>query len=161
MVNKPTWGKQRVADLKQLWREGRSGSEIAKIMKISRSAVLSAARRHDLQARSKGRVLTTEERKVRKQESNRQQYYKAHPPQAMAKDVFNTIPSEGTVSFRDLRWKTCRWIVGPVNGLDTQYCKADKSIGSFCDYHANLVYTDPKLYAQRRVAPRPWLMRRK
>ena len=49
------WNDEKVQKLRQLWADGFSGSEIAKKLKTTRSAILGKAHRLNLQSRTSGR----------------------------------------------------------------------------------------------------------
>lgn len=153
MSAKPVWNRKRVSDLKFLWEQGLSGTDIADRMNLSRGAVLSAARRYKLPSR----LLTAEER-VKRRPSNKRDP-NAMPPTPV-KEITEPPPATA-VSIMGLKHRHCRMIVSPIYGSDTLYCGGEKSVGSFCDKHAGVVFIDPKVYAAaRKTVPKPWPRRR-
>ena len=116
-----SWTPERENKLKELWKKGLTGSEIAKTFDTSRSAILGKVHRLNLEARTtskKSTLKTKTENNVQiKQEKliGRRSRFKA-----LLLD--KSFPPEKPTKLEDLTDETCRWPLGPKLEPATFFC---------------------------------------
>lgn len=150
-MRKAEWPDEKVAKLRQLVAEGKSGGAIAKILGATRSAVLAKAMRLKLTvgAGRKGPSMTREERraarrakraarKVLSKDRHGQpttEWAALQPPAA----VWEPLPGSSPVKLAELTDTTCRWPLGaePVKA----YCGNAIIEGhAYCPSHCRMAY---------------------
>lgn len=143
-MSNETWTPDRIAELTQLWTEGKSASQIATIMGgISRNAVLGKLHRMNIET---GRFSAIAPLKKVKPLVAQAQFArkKADPVKAAAVKAIElrppppSIPKPLLVRLVDLGNHDCRW---PVSGekADTLFCGHNAEPGnSYCCGHVRL-----------------------
>lgn len=147
------------AKVKDLWNKGKTSTEIAELLGITRSAVMGRVHR----MRAKGEVDFRTDPAQRPQRNPlssprkptmpkvmrdhtgpliRRKYYpsleqqkKAPPPSAFAKFKYVTL--------MDLTLIHCRYIMGHNAYQGAYYCGEPKTKGSYCSAHAQICYRKP------------------
>ena len=119
-----SWTPEREEKLKQLWKEGHSGSQIARILGngTTRNSVLGKAFRLKLQARAVTKKTTLRENtekdnspEVKTQKLGRKARFKA-----LLLD--KNFEPENPKKFEELTDKTCRWPIGHPHNEDFYFC---------------------------------------
>ena len=108
-----SWTTERENKLRELWKKGHSGSEIANILgNTTRNAVIGKAHRLKLQARSTSKKLSLKEKKetdsapeIKSQKLGRKARF-----QALLLD--KNFEEENPTTLEDLTDKLCRWPLG-------------------------------------------------
>jgi hypothetical protein len=151
--------KERNEKIAKLWEKGHTAGEIARIMKISRSAVMGLIHRfrangENISRRKEQRFvveLFTEVKPVVKQSDKPDR-----PPKIKAMPLPEEPPAPpmtgGNCTFMGLTYRSCRYIIGPVRGLDTIYCGEPKVGRSFCKEHQSACYIYAKPLAAKSAA---------
>lgn len=139
------WTVERIETLTQLWSEGHSCTEVARLMGgISRNAVIGKVRRLDLPKR---RTVS------RKQPANRPKI-KRPPVEAMPTEPI--VNDDGYIEFPtsllDLGKHACHWPHGDPKSPDFGFCGQPAVEGKpYCDRHCRRAYSGWP-YAQKASA---------
>lgn len=147
-----SWTDERVAMLKQLWGEGKTAAEIAKILGgVTRNAVIGKAHRLKLSGRvspiqQNTRPETVISRAVRVTPAATA--IEARPMRALAREleqpaavrVEEYIPGKG-VKLVDLKERMCRWPIGDPKEENFRFCGCESHPDlPYCDYHAKVAF---------------------
>jgi GcrA cell cycle regulator len=169
-----TWTDDRVEQLKKLWSDGLSASQIAaEIGGVTRNAVIGKVHRLGLSGRGKTKAASSQRpRKVTRSPSAPTPITQQPAPRstvmlapvpaplaidapqetALADDV--AIPMSERVTIMDLRESMCRWPMGDPTKPEFRFCGARSVSGMpYCNHHARVAYqpiTDRK--RDRRLA---------
>jgi GcrA cell cycle regulator len=167
-----TWTDERVEQLKKLWSDGLSASQIAaEIGNVSRNAVIGKVHRLGLSGRGKAKAASAQRpRKSARTpsaplaiaESVRNNVVLApvaapltldHEPEiTMEEEV--VVPISERVTIMELRESMCRWPMGDPTKPEFRFCGARSVTGlPYCTHHARVAYqpvTDRR--RDRRVA---------
>lgn len=133
----------------EMWEQGRTGSEIANVLGVTRSTVLGRINRlrskHQIGYRA-AKILVKSDRVVRTRD-------KIKPYKKLRKfvPVEQVIPKpKHGVSILDLQYWSCRYIVGdPKTPLDKIYCGQVSEHKSYCKDHAQLCYQPVQINAKQ------------
>ena len=172
-----SWTDERVEQLKKMWLDGLSASQIASELGdgISRNAVIGKVHRLGLSGRVKSpappRPPTRQEPWRGRRDApaapvvhgNLAVAVEARPAPAPAprpvprRDV--VVPISERVGIMDLRESMCRWPLGDPASPDFRYCGAKMQIGvgPYCTYHARIAYQpamDRRRDREKRAAAR-------
>lgn len=142
-----SWTDERVAQLKQLWGEGKTAAEIAKLLGgVTRNAVIGKAHRLKLSGRvspiqQNPRVEVAMNRASNDQKQPRIVLRERNPAPAIPVSLREeNIPIKG-IKLTELRESTCRWPVGDPKQDDFKFCGCDAEPGmSYCRHHSRLAY---------------------
>lgn len=144
-----SWTDERVSLLRQLWGEGKTAAEIAKILGgVTRNAVIGKAHRLKLSGRvspiqQNTRAETVVSRAVRSSSA-----IEARPVRALAREletpmvprVEEYIPGKG-VKLVDLKERMCRWPIGDPKDENFRFCGCDAVPElPYCEYHAKMAF---------------------
>ena len=162
------WTDERVEQLKKLWADGLSASQIAaELGGITRNAVIGKVHRLGLSGRAKtASPAAPRPRKVRQPHMLRvarpasrgntalaraYAYEYEAEPEAVA--VENVIPIGQRRTLLELNEDTCRWPVGDPANADFYFCGGKPAMGHpYCGYHARVAYQPPASRRDRRPA---------
>jgi GcrA cell cycle regulator len=154
-----SWTDERVEQLKKMWLDGLSASQIAGELAngITRNAVIGKVHRLGLSGRVKSPApVSTRPRAKTPEEEERAPILPvshgnlalaaevrpspAPAPRASGDDV--VIPICERVSIMELRESMCRWPLGDPTSSDFRYCGAKMQIGlgPYCAHHARIAY---------------------
>jgi GcrA cell cycle regulator len=155
-----SWTDERVEQLKQLWTDGKSASQIASVLSngITRNAVIGKVHRLGLS----GRVKTPSQSQSRprapkvnthRTHAPRSQGPRTHGANALAysprietrpierpmEEV--VIPMSERVTIMELKEAMCRWPLGDPATPEFRYCGGNSPIGvPYCTYHSRVAY---------------------
>lgn len=139
--------EDRNKEIAELWEIGYTSGEIARKLEISRGAVMGVIHRfrangEKISRRAKPKFAVEPPKKevapvVKKSTKS----VKAKPlkPQPLF-ETLAPVLLNANCTFMDLTPQSCRFIIGPVAGLNTVYCGEPKSGKSFCKQHRKLCY---------------------
>ncbi len=170
-----SWTDERVEQLKKMWLDGLSASQIANELGdgISRNAVIGKVHRLGLSGRVKSPTPARPRAKSHGEgdaiapaapvvHGNLAVAVEARPapapaPRPAAADV--VVPISERVGIMDLRESMCRWPLGDPASPDFRYCgaKMQVGVGPYCTYHARIAYQpamDRRRDRERRAAAR-------
>ncbi|WP_026873860.1 GcrA family cell cycle regulator [Inquilinus limosus] len=136
-----SWTEERVAQLRQLWGNGKSASEIAEILGgVSRNAVIGKAHRLELSGRP-----SPIKRKEGEEEEAATVAAEAAPP-AVQKVPAKPEPERrsGGATILNLTERMCKWPIGDPRDKDFHFCgKASHGNLPYCAEHAAIAYQPP------------------
>jgi GcrA cell cycle regulator len=163
-----TWTEERVEQLKKLWAEGLSASQIATaIGNVTRNAVIGKVHRLGLSGRTKdakpvaGTIQPRPARKATRAPSAPASLAPATPalasnvviapirtqPMSVNRETETSvsddvaIPLSERVTIMELRESMCRWPMGDPTKTDFRFCGARCSPGApYCTHHARIAY---------------------
>ncbi|MEM9704858.1 MAG: GcrA family cell cycle regulator [Pseudomonadota bacterium] len=142
------WDDERVEQLKKLWAEGLSASQIAnKMGGVTRNAVIGKVHRLGLSGRAtpsapqRGRSYGAPEDTYEVEEET-SAVEASEPP--VEQPVFSapvTIIESDRATVASLRRNMCRWPIGDPASDDFHFCGEPTASGkSYCAYHAQLAF---------------------
>ena len=155
-----SWTDERVEQLKKMWLDGLSASQIANELAhgITRNAVIGKVHRLGLSGRVKSPVPAPARPRTKTTGEDASQT-PAQPvsrgnlaiatesrpspapvPRPAAQEV--VIPMSERVGIMDLRESMCRWPLGDPASSEFRYCgaKMQNGLGPYCGYHARIAY---------------------
>ena len=148
-----SWDDNRIEQLKKLWSEGLSASQIAaELGGVTRNAVIGKVHRLGLSGRAKAKPASVARpRKVVKAAARTAtisvrgnlavvEMLEAVAEVAPARDNV-VIPISRRISIMELREGLCRWPIGDPLQADFVYCGADCGAGrTYCEAHARIAF---------------------
>jgi GcrA cell cycle regulator len=162
------WTDERVEQLKKLWAEGLSASQIAaQLGGVSRNAVIGKVHRLKLSGRGKTTSTQTRSKKVNTSASSghrsggssghmtsrivnrsvgatalQTEYSTDLMPHTVMKTVTDVVvPISRRLELVQLSERTCKWPVGDPLQPDFNFCGNDVGeSGPYCTYHSRLAY---------------------
>jgi GcrA cell cycle regulator len=162
------WTDERVEQLKKLWSDGLSASQIAaELGGITRNAVIGKVHRLGLSGRAKAASPAAQRpRKVRQPHMLRVSRPATRGNTALARAfayeydvepepaaVENVIPIGQRRTLLELNEATCRWPIGDPANADFYFCGGPPVAGHpYCGYHSRVAYQPPASRRDRRPA---------
>ena len=145
-----TWTAERIEDLKRLWADGQSASEIAnQLGGVSRNAVIGKIHRLNLSGKAKPAPAKKERKPKPKRLSKARpsSVFRNGPSPKPKKPLPWSEPIELQslrVPLLELTDSMCRWPSGDPKGSDFGFCGHRKHRGlPYCEYHARRAYQPP------------------
>ena len=150
-----TWTDERVENLKKLWSDGLSASQIAaELGGITRNAVIGKVHRLGLSGRAKS--PTSAAPRPRKARASSQMLRVSRPSvrgntalahayevdqEPESEHVNNIIPLGQRRSILDLTEETCRWPIGDPGSTEFFFCGGQALTSlPYCSYHSRVAY---------------------
>jgi GcrA cell cycle regulator len=140
------WTEQDEAILTRLWNAGQSGSQIAKVLRISRNAVIGKVHRLELPHRTAAKPINVAH--IRKPVHRKPKLRAVVKPVAVvvAKPAVSQIALN--VGLLDLTRTMCRW---PTSGDKPHlFCGVECGEATYCAHHAAMAFT-PRISKKLRV----------
>jgi len=141
-----SWTEERVAQLRQLWGNGKSASEIAEILGgVSRNAVIGKAHRLELSGRPSPIKRKDGEDEDEGVATTNVAAVEASPP-AVQKVPAKPVPERksGGATILNLTERMCKWPIGDPRDKDFHFCgKASHGNFPYCIEHAQIAYQPP------------------
>lgn len=145
-----SWTDERVAMLKQLWGEGKTAAEIAKLLGgVTRNAVIGKAHRLKLSGRvSPIQQNTRPDTVITRTRTVASSAIEARPMRALAREleqpvaprIEEYIPGKG-VKLVDLKERMCRWPIGDPKDETFRFCGCESHPDlPYCEYHAKQAF---------------------
>ena len=150
------WDDERVEQLKQLWAEGLSASQIAsKMGGVTRNAVIGKVHRLGLSGRAtpakpqRGRSFSAP-KEVKKEGIAAP----AEPIPTITEPEFSaplSLPGGDLTTVATLKTNMCKWPVGDPASDEFHFCGQSTSTGkSYCPYHAHMAFQPSYRKPERR-----------
>jgi len=134
---------ERNEKIAKLWETGLSSSKIARKLGVTKNVVIGVIHR----LKTSGKVLHRKETKTAKTivptKRERKLGIKVKVKWVPILTEFDE-PADENVTIEQLRFQSCRYIIGEVNGAKTIYCGKPKKGRSFCEQHLKLCYSHAK-----------------
>lgn len=148
-----SWDDNRIEQLKKLWSDGLSASQIAaELGGVTRNAVIGKVHRLGLSGRAKAKPASVARpRKVVKTAARTStvsvrgnlavvEMVEIEPVVMPARDNV-VIPMSRRISIMELREGVCRWPMGDPLQPDFAYCGGDCQVGkTYCEAHARIAF---------------------
>ncbi|HSO47465.1 MAG TPA: GcrA family cell cycle regulator [Rhizobiaceae bacterium] len=154
-----SWTDERVDQLKKLWLDGLSASQIAQELGgVTRNAVIGKVHRLGLS----GRAKTASHTAIARQKRANGSAFNQKPVRTIQRQLVNgqmklvspaertntaaaadlaTAPTPLKLVLTELTERTCKWPVGDPQAEDFHFCGHDSREGSpYCAYHSKLAY---------------------
>jgi GcrA cell cycle regulator len=135
-MTQSTWSDDRIAELKHLWQEGLSASQVADTLgSVSRNAVIGKIHRLGLAGRGAGSSIPRRPRSPRAPRPERLN----RPPSAVAVIEMDPLPlADGSfATMRSIDTQMCRWPIGDPTTATFHFCGRPHKEGSpYCEAHA-------------------------
>src|ERR1700690_3575043 len=143
-----SWTDERVDQLKALWREGLSASQIARVLgNVTRNAVIGKVHRLGLA----GRAMPARTERPRLPSAPRVSLRQHHmlPPPVVEEDP--VILDDGSfATVLTINDRMCRWPIGDPAENEFHFCGRKPKLGSpYCEAHARKAYQPPQLRRER------------
>ncbi len=156
-----SWTDERVEQLKTMWIDGKSASQIANELAngVTRNAVIGKVHRLGLSGRAKTPAMSAPRPRAQKPRQmtpiarptggapmTRGANALAYAPVVTTRPVMRpveevVIPISERVTIMELKESMCRWPLGDPTNSEFRYCGADSPIGvSYCKYHSRIAY---------------------
>lgn len=159
-----SWTDERVEQLKKLWTDGLSASQIAaELGGITRNAVIGKVHRLGLSGRAKSRSSAAPRpRKPRQTHMLRVSRASIRGNTALAyaydldvdaepEPIENIIPIGQRRTLLELNEETCRWPIGDPATQDFFFCGGKPIEGlPYCSYHSRIAYQPPASRRDKR-----------
>jgi len=137
-----SWTDKRVAELKQLWDEGLSSSQIARVLGgVTRNAVIGKATRLG---------LSTAARRGPPRLSLPKVYVEPPPPPEAPQPL--VLENGQHVTTMTLTHRMCHFPCGDPCLPDFHYCGAPRARGRYCDFHAHRAYQPLPKRQSKKIA---------
>ena len=169
------WTEERVEQLKRLWAEGLSASQIAaRLGGVTRNAVIGKVHRLGLSGRATTSRIKTHRARPRtssgstaKRGVSKTRFGTIGNPAFRAlyqPDIDNyippaeelVIPPEERKTLQMLTESSCRWPIGDPQSPDFHFCNRNKVPGlPYCEVHARRAFQPPQIRRRDREAGRP------
>jgi GcrA cell cycle regulator len=142
------WTEERVEQLKQLWTEGLSASQIARVLGgVTRNAVIGKVHRLGLA----GRAGPARAERPRSTVSHRAVRVVAPEPEIVEQDPL--VMDDGSfATVLTINDRMCRWPIGDPSENEFHFCgRSPKSGSPYCEAHARKAYQPQTLRRDRRA----------
>lgn len=149
-----SWDDERIEQLKKLWSEGLSASQIAaELGGVTRNAVIGKVHRLGLSGRAKAKSPAVSRVRKAAAKPQRVQHIVSRGNLAVIEDVemdvepvIDTrenvvVPISRRISIMELKEGVCRWPLGDPQTSEFAYCGSDCSGNkTYCGPHARIAY---------------------
>jgi len=152
--------QERNEIIAEMWENGKTSGEIAKARGITRGTVMGVIHRFKEKGRVFHRIANKAVTIAQPQEKVKPMVKNLGPIEPKIK-VHKPAPApipeppklDGGITIFELTSKSCRYILGPVNGENTRYCGEPRTSTAYCNQHKALCYyiLKPKLDASHDV----------
>jgi GcrA cell cycle regulator len=138
-MNQVNWSEDRVEQLKALWTEGLSASQIARALGgVTRNAVIGKVHRLGLA----GRASPSRSERPRVSLSPKTHVARSHtPPPPVVEEDPITLDDGNFATVLTISDRMCRWPIGDPSGSEFHFCGRAPKLGSpYCEAHARKAY---------------------
>tara|TARA_B100000678_G_scaffold291630_1_gene310060 strand:- start:2738 stop:3265 length:528 start_codon:yes stop_codon:yes gene_type:complete len=168
-----SWTDERVEQLKKLWTEGHSASQIAtQLGGVTRNAVIGKVHRLGLSGRATpSRPVKRPPRLARPKPAPQRVVHKAPEEQTAAPQQPSSLPAVARApeplepaklangdfaSVLNIRETMCKWPIGDPMDKDFAFCGRAASGGPYCAEHAKVAFQPKKQRTRREDQPQTW-----
>lgn len=145
------WTEERVEELKQLWADGLSASQIARQMGgVTRNAVIGKVHRLGLSGRGAPTRSSRPRRVTMPKPAVKPVITKPLP--AVVEDPV-TLSDGNHANVLTIRDSMCKWPIGDPTQSGFHFCgRPTKHGASYCEGHAELAYQPPQMRRDKKRA---------
>lgn len=136
-MNDNPWTDEKVERLRVMWLDGKSVSEIAAALNISKNAIVGKRRRLELPSRPSP-IRNARPRPPKPPPKPRPPRPKPVPPPP------TQYPPPLMLTGVGGKYGCCQWIIGDAAGADTVYCAKPSGSKSWCEEHQIRAFQQPK-----------------
>ena len=139
LMNALNWTEDRVEQLKSLWTEGLSASQIARALGggVTRNAVIGKVHRLGLA----GRATPTRSDRPRLPSAPRMSMRSHQPPPPIVEEDPVTLDDGSFATVLTINNAMCRWPIGDPSDNEFHFCGRKPKAGSpYCEAHARKAY---------------------
>jgi len=149
-MTQANWTDERVEQLKNLWTEGLSASQIARALGgVTRNAVIGKVHRLGLAGRAspsrveRPRITSTPRVSIR-----------AHvPPTPIIEEDPLTLDDGNYATVLTINDRMCRWPIGDPSDNEFHFCGRKPKVGSpYCEAHARKAYQPQQQQRRDKIA---------
>lgn len=139
------WTDEQVDRLQELWAQGLTANEIAKILGVTKNSIVGKVHRLCLPARpspikSKENEATAETHAIIDSPAEESLQIPAGPKPSATKPTTSASKGEN-IRLIDLDSHTCRWPIGDPRDEDFCFCGKKVRTGqTYCDEHSQMAY---------------------
>lgn len=143
------WTDERVEQLKSLWTEGLSASQIARVLGgVTRNAVIGKVHRLGLAGRASPNRVERPRMPLAPKISVRAHHHMPEPPVVEEDPLILDDGSHATVL--TINDRMCRWPIGDPSADEFHFCGRKPKTGSpYCEAHARKAYQPAQLRRDR------------
>jgi GcrA cell cycle regulator len=144
------WTDERVDQLKSLWTEGLSASQIARALGgVTRNAVIGKVHRLGLA----GRAAPTRIDRPRLPSAPRLHLRSREPELPVVEEEPIKLEDGSFVGVMAINDRMCRWPIGDPSAEEFHFCGRNPKSGSpYCEAHARKAYQPQQIRERRRMA---------
>ena len=144
------WTDERVDQLKSLWTEGLSASQIARALGgVTRNAVIGKVHRLGLA----GRAAPSRIDRPRLPSAPRLSYRIREPEPPVVEEEPVKLDDGSFVGVLTINDRMCRWPIGDPSADEFHFCGRNPKQGSpYCEAHARKAYQPQQVRDRRRMA---------
>jgi GcrA cell cycle regulator len=144
------WTDERVEQLKALWTEGLSASQIARVLgAVTRNAVIGKVHRLGLA----GRAGPARSERPRNAVTRRSVAHVAAPPPEIVEEDPVILEDGHFATVLTINDRMCRWPIGDPSESEFHFCGRKPKFGSpYCEAHARKAYQPQPQRRDRRAA---------
>ena len=139
-----SWTEEKTAQLKKLWSEGHTASQIARMLgdDISRNAVIGKAHRLNLAGRTQSRMISSLKINNHQSQNKKDLIRRTRRPRGLRAIVIEKdFEPENPTSLENLTDKTCRWPIGHPDEKDFYFCgRSPMEEKIYCKLHVLHAY---------------------
>jgi len=150
-----SWNSEREEKLRQLWKQGHSGSEIAKILgNTTRNAVIGKAHRLKLPARSISKRSTTKTSAKDENISQNKNQKLGRKAKFKALLLDKNFEQENPTKLEDLNENHCRWPLGEKMQPASFFCgRKPLEKFSYCKLHVLYAFQPKNAKEEDQITP--------
>lgn len=138
------WTESEKASVEAMWRLGKSGGAIARIIGRSRNAVIGWIHRRGIVRGAPGHAPAPPPRYTQPTQPKA----KKATARALPSVEAPTPPPSGLIAFADLSFSSCRYPIGDPKISSFGFCGASRVLGGpYCAHHARLTRTPARSIA--------------
>ena len=144
------WTEERVEQLKTLWNDGLSASQVARVLGgVTRNAVIGKVHRLGLA----GRASPTRSDRPRHSSAHKSIVRTAPPEPEIVEEDPITLEDGSFATVLTINDRMCRWPIGDPSKGEFHFCGHNPKQGSpYCEAHARKAYQPQTLRRDRKMA---------
>lgn len=144
------WTDERVEQLKALWNDGLSASQIARVLGgVTRNAVIGKVHRLGLA----GRAAPTRSERPRTTGPRRSMVHAVAPQPVIVEEDPIVLEDGSFATVLTITDRMCRWPIGDPAETEFHFCGRKPKFGSpYCEAHARKAYQPQPHRRERRAA---------